>query len=462
MLNDHFDRGAKRPTLSAVLFGAMLVVLWIAGGASREDAVGQSLVRATAFACLAVLAVRGRPVSLNLRSPVLLICFAMMSVCAMQLVPLPYSVWHVIPGREVLSQAAVLSGQGQPWRPLSMVPGGTVNALGSLFVPLTAIVLWTGLDDRERCLSPTLLLLMIVGDATVGIVQAAGSALTNPLVTNASLTVRDVEIAGMFANRNHFALFCAMGCLLAPLWAFLEPARSRWRTPVAVGVTTLLFATILAAGSRAGFALSIIGLVLGLLIARRRISVFMGAYSGWKLSLAAGGAAIATCGLAVTAIVADRATTIRRIASLRSFDDMRWQAFPTITGMIRYYFPFGTGFGGFNSVYRMHEPDALLAPEYFNHAHNDFLEVALDGGVLGALLVVAALVWWIRATLNIRHLPSGTTAELAKLGSGLLCLIILASLFDYPARTPMIMTVIAIAAMLLTDGVPRDAPALRQ
>ncbi len=37
----------------------------------------------------------------------------------------------------------------------------------------------------------------------------------------------------------------------------------------------------------------------------------------------------------------------------------------------------------------MHEPDALLRADYANHAHNDWLEVALTGG-LPALLILAA------------------------------------------------------------------------
>ena len=99
----------------------------------------------------------------------------------------------------------------------------------------------------------------------------------------------------------------------------------------------------------------------------------------------------------------------------------------------------------------MHEPFDLLSLVYFNHAHNDFLEVVLDAGVPGLLLLVAALSWWAWASINAWRADSGSDYVLPKLGSAMLLLVVIASVSDYPARTPMIMVMVIVAATWLSD-----------
>jgi O-antigen ligase len=133
---------------------------------------------------------------------------------------------------------------------------------------------------------------------------------------------------------------------------------------------------------------------------------------------------------------------------------MRGRALPTVLAMIAEYFPAGAGLGGFDPLFRMHEPFALLKTTYFNHAHNDWLEVVLDAGLPGLLVSVAALAWWLVGT--IRAWRGG--AVVARLGSAMLLLIMLASVIDYPARTPMMMATVVIAAVWLSR--PRPAAQL--
>src|SRR5690606_17001007 len=88
--------------------------------------------------------------------------------------------------------------------------------------------------------------------------------------------------------------------------------------------------------------------------------------------------------LLVAAIVASatlgRAVSLERALSLDFGQDLRREALPTVWAMTKLYFPIGSGVGTFDPVYRIHEPDSLLSISYFNHAHNDLLEVVLDGG----------------------------------------------------------------------------------
>src|SRR3546814_18506461 len=116
---------------------------------------------------------------------------------------------------------------------------------------------------------------------------------------------------------------------------------------------------------------------------------------------------------------------------------MRARGLPTVLSMIAAYFPAGAGFGGFDPIFRLHEPFRLLKPTYFNHAHNDFLEVVLDGGLPAALLLLVAIGWYAIASIRAWR-ASGRHSVLPTLGSSILLLVFVASAFDYPARTPML------------------------
>ena len=108
-------------------------------------------------------------------------------------------------------------------------------------------------------------------------------------------------------------------------------------------------------------------------------------------------------------------------------------------------------------MFRMSEPFNLLKPTYFNHAHNDWLEVVLDAGLAGMLLLAATVTWWGWASARAWRARGGGSNALPKLGSAILLLIMISSLFDYPARTPTMMMVIVLAARWLGQSSHRPA-----
>jgi hypothetical protein len=153
--------------------------------------------------------------------------------------------------------------------------------------------------------------------------------------------------------------------------------------------------------------------------------------------------------LVLISVAADRAQSINRAFAVDVAQDMRARGLPTVLAMIREYLPAGSGLGGFDPIFRINEPFALLKPTFFNHAHNDYLEVVLDAGVPGLLLLLMALGWWAIASLRVWRSPSGTRQMLPRLGSAMLLLVLIASAFDYPARTPLMMALIVVAATWL-------------
>lgn len=442
------------PSLSFGLVIAFLAVLWLAGGASRAEAAGQLVVRAAACATAIVAILFGVRRASRAVWPLWFLLGAALLLTLLQLVPLPHDVWQMLPGREPLAEAGWASGPDRPWRPWSIVPGATANAAFSLVVPIALLVLLTGLRDAEHARLPGVLLGMLSLSLLIGLVQTSGVKIDNPLINDIA-----GEVSGPFANRNHFALFLAFGCLLAPVWAFLDGHRPHWRGPVALALVLLFTLTILASGSRAGLLLGGLALVTAAILVRRRLREAMSRRPRWMFPTLAAGIIGVVAIFVLLSVAADRAVSIDRVVAADPWQDMRRRGLPIVLAAIRDYFPLGSGLGGFDPVFRMREPFDLLKPTYFNHVHNDFLQVALDAGVPGLLLLLAALGWW--AWASVRAWRVGGQQMLPRLGSAILLLIIVASIFDYPAHTPTIMAIAVIAAVWLSGGLAgRDVSAL--
>lgn len=434
-----------RPSLSCVLLLTLLAVLWFAGGASRADAVGQVMVRSAAWILVIVGILFGKRPSFGDVKPVLFLLLAALLLVVAQLLPLPPGAWQALPGRDVLSETAVVTAQDQPWRPLSIVPGATYNAASSLIVPFATLFFAVGLRQSERLWLPVVILILIAASTVVGLLQFSGAGFNNP-------SINDLmgEVSGSFANRNHFALFLAFGCVFAPVWAFRSGHRSFWRVPVALGLVLLFALTILATGSRAGVLLGCLALIIGVFLVHQRIRKFLRNAPKWTFP-ALIAALLGVVAISVLlSVAADRAASIDRILALDTEHDLRSRALPTVLAMINTYFPAGSGLGGFDPVFRMHEPTPLLNISYFNHAHNDFLEIALDAGLPGIVLLLGAIFWWLFASIGAWRDRTDGDVTLARLGAATLLLIFIASAFDYPARTPMMMAIIVLAGTWLS------------
>lgn len=431
----------SRPSLPLVLLALFLTVLLFAGGASRGDVSGQIVVRAVAWSIIVILFLVGPRPKWRDVSPAGGFLMALAALIILYLIPLPPAVWQMVPGRQPLIEAGALSGQADSWRPLSIVPSSSWNALWSLVVPAAFLAVWAALQDEERACLPGMLTIFIALSAFVGLIQAAGAGYSNPLINETPWDIR-----GTFANRNHFAVLLAYGCLLVPIWSIGVSKRRDWRTFAAIGLLMVFVALILGTGSRAGLLVGLLALGFVAVFIRGR---FRHA-PRWLLPAAAAVLIL----LLVAVLMAGRAISVDRVFAMDVGQDMRARSLPWVVAMITQYFPFGSGPGTFEPAFRMIEPFEMLKPTYFNHAHNDFLEIAQTTGLPGLALLLAALAWMLLAAFRVWRAPLAVSHDivLGRLGSVMLLLILIASLFDYPARSPVMMTMIVIAALWLNAG----------
>ncbi|MBB5700139.1 O-antigen ligase family protein [Sphingomonas yantingensis] len=436
--------------LPALLLCAFFLALWVAGGASRADVAGQAIVRAAAWLALVAALLLAAPPRIGRAWPVGLMLGLMLGLALVQLVPLPPVIWQALPGRAPFAEAAAMLGEGQPWRPLAIMPAGAINAAGALIVPIVTFYLMMAVGRAGREWQPAALLILVAASALVGLIQFTGASLDNPFVNDTAGDVR-----GTFANRNHFATLLAIGCLVAPVWAFRDGRRPGWRAGAALGLVVLFELVILGTGSRSGLLTGGAAILVGVAIVRRNLMREWAHAPKWALPAVVGGVAAIVAIVVLVSVMAGRAAAIDRAFAVEVGADMRVRALPTIVSMLGTYFPVGSGLGGFDAMFRVHEPYALLKPTFFNHAHNDYLEVVLDAGLPGALLIAGCLAWWAWKSVRAWRGPDGSGRAMARTGSAILLLLVVASAFDYPVRTPLMMAVAVIAAVWLAEGPAR-------
>lgn len=426
-------------------FIGFLVCCFAFGGSSRADVFQPMLVRSAAVLLIAAAIATGTVKEWSaVRMPAFLLAGAA-AIVIIQLIPLPPALWTLLPGRGSAQAVADVIGLPQPWRPISLTPDATLNALLSLLPPAAVLVGVASIarEDRMRLLS----VILIGGGISViiGLIQITSRELYFFRITNPGYPV------GVFANRNHQAALVA--CMLPMLGVFAGlrggvRGNARLRAVFAAVAAIALLPFVLANGSRAGLGLAIVGLAAGLVLygGREGVSSSWTRSRGWRLATAAA----ALVGVTVVGIAAlySRNDALTRISSASAAEDQRFVFIPEMTRMTADYFPVGSGFGSFDPVFRGYEPSEALVRTYFNHAHNDALELAIEAGALGFIVLTVLLGWWAtRAAYYWRDMSRDSSARrFGRLGTVVVGILFAASLVDYPLRTPLLACIFCVAA----------------
>jgi O-antigen ligase len=443
------------------VIAALLIIAtaMLFGGGSRIDIASNVIVRTVAIAVLAWSLIKGvHPSERGMRFPIMLAGLWTAMIGA-QLIPLPPELWAALPQRRAFFDLFRLVGVGDAWRPLTMSPNATMNAFFASLLPMSVLIAVSRVRRSQMPLVVGCVLAITALSALLGIIQITSQASWSYFysITNEGAAV------GLFANRNHQALLMAESFPLLALvaaWPNLQPRQRRFNEFIALGAAVLLVPLILITGSRAGLVLMLIGGLASVAIYRaggpfvprasRRSRASRSEQRRSRLiplSLTAG--LIALVGLTV---VFSRAEAISRLFSEDVSQEIRLKLFRTMLGIGNAFAPWGGGFGTFDPLFRMREPFDNLSPTYINHAHNDLLEIYIEGGIVALVLVLAFVAWvTLRSVLAWRPTPESVTEEhlVARCGSVLVLMALVASLADYPLRTPAHEAVAAVAVAML-------------
>jgi O-antigen ligase len=433
----------------------MVVLLGLAfalGGSARGDVAQLMVLRPAAVLLLGYGLMTLRRHHVRAHPVAWILGTAVVALPALQLIPLPPDFWRNLPGRELIAEVDRAAGMDDVWRPLTLTPLATRNALFASLVPLAGFVLGMQLDDRGRARLLPIILILGAVSALAGLAQVMEPAWDWLYLYPTTNAGREV---GLFANRNHQALLLSM--MLPMLAVFGLIGRARWRL-IVLGCGVLLIPLILLAGSRLGLIAAVIALIAIPVVLAGPSHSPEGCGRRWRLaSPVAGrrgpviGAVLAVAGITLVGVTIwqGRGEAWTRLADTFGGGDQRVQILPTLGEMFATYFPAGSGMGSFERVFQIHEPDALLGPAVVNHAHNDWAEVVLDGGLPAALVIGAAVVVFAMRSVRVRRGEWHAEGQraLARLGLLLIALQGAASLFDYPLRTPIHAVLFTVAVL---------------
>jgi O-antigen ligase len=429
---------------SPLAYGVIaLAAALIFGGASQDNAASLAAAELVSLPALVFgvwVTARG-PRAGRLTWPLILLAAAILVPC-LQLIPLPPAVWTRLPARAGV--IAVLQAARLPLRamPFSLTPELTLHCALALIPPAAVFVITLNLQVASRMILARIIAILAVASLLLGLLQIAGGP-ESPLrfYRNTNLD----SPVGFFSNRDHFADFLACAVPLA-LVAFAGPLGAsgpgRWvRMAPVLALTPILVMGVAITASRAGVILIVIALAGGFALTppRRREA---------RLGLGL----MATVGLVLMVAIA-----LGRIPALGRFaegaGDPRFTAAPTVFKAVRAYWPMGSGVGSFIPIYQTFEPTRLVDPAIFNHAHDDFLESALESGA-AAVLVLAGFLAWFASRCHAAWLKSGEAGatSLARAGSLIVIMILVHSTVDYPLRTVAMTSLFAFACALLVPG----------
>lgn len=440
------------------ILAGFLAVAFLTGGSSRADVQSLVILRPlAAFAAAYALAGLQWPQLRRFPITAALLAFTIL-IPLLHLIPLPPAIWTGLPGRSLVAEIDETSGLGSIWRPMSMAPAMTRNALYSLIVPLAVLLLAVRLDDRERArLIPTMILFGIFS-GILSVLQLLGRP-DGPLFFYEQ-TMNGAAV-GPFSNRNHNGVFLACMFPLLTAWvvqrlAQRKGARRIWFAAAVAIVVALLELVI---GSRAGLLCAGLAIVISPLLGLdwlRDASAQARRFALWGYLAGVG----ALGSLAALFIAFSRAEAFSRLIASDMTDNRRIEVWLPALKMTEHYFPFGSGAGSYVPVFQVDEPDSILTWTYSNHVHNDWIEVVLTAGLPGALLLIAtvAAVLFLSGRAWTRRQLSPASRLRARMASLVIVLLGLASLGDYPLRTPSLMAFFVVMLLWLEAPASEDAP----
>ena len=234
------------------------------------------------------------------------------------------------------------------WRPISLVPEATLNALYATSLPLAVLVLGIQLDAVRRARLLAVLLALGGISAVLSLLQILGDP-SGPLffyrITNPGTPV------GLFANHNHQAFLLAF---MLPMIAVAVAGKAGPIRSIGLAAALLLLPIILITGSRAGLVAAFAAMAAIPMILpreRRQDALPRGRPQVRKRIIWAsvGLVALVLVGLSVWF---GRGLAFERLFADEIQLDSRVRVAPTVIASILAYLPWGTGMGTFERVYQ--------------------------------------------------------------------------------------------------------------
>jgi O-antigen ligase len=424
-----------------VAVGIVVLVLWgVATFGAVHDWSRNTIVAATtAVAAMMTPRLRRRDVS------ALFLVALLTGVIALQLLPLPPRVTALL-GNRVLVDNELILGRASGPQTISVVPSATVFA-----VPIVAafgfFVISFAAQLRER--HETLWLLppaMCAMGTLVALEGLAQKALFNGKIYWywQSVQKADYNYFGPFVNRNHFAgwmILCASLCagwMIGQVALARRSTKSNWREwmlwwssneaariQLCVAALFVMIVAVVFTMSRSG--------IFGLTVAITIVAVTALASAGSSRS---GLSAFATVILLVGAAFALKG--VGRLSSwYATTNTLEWRIALWRDAMrpLRDFALFGSGINTFGPL--MLAYPTVDTTVYAHEAHNDYLQLAVEGGLLVGIPAVITAIAIVRTIWRRLKTPQSEMRWWIRLGAAAgLCGIAIQEITEFSLQIP--------------------------
>lgn len=448
---------------STPLWGLLIAfaVLFIAGGSSRGDVQSLAILNPAMIVCCGAALLTLKREHWVERKWLAGIAGFSFFLGLLYIVPLPVHLEAYSQGLANGSDIRAAANVSDAPQNFAMVPNAALQSVFFLFAPLAIILFAVQLERDDLRLALPLFIVLGAISGVIGVFQLAGGAsgrLYFYHITN------DGSAVGLFANRNHAAVFLA--CLFPMLAIFAARShaihrggRNR-RQLIATVIGIVLIPLILVTGSRSGMLAAIIGLIGGVLLYISSGQTHRGSKAGTPLTPILAFAVVAS--LIFATIYFSRAEAIERVFAENGTANDRADFWTSGVPLFWQYFPFGFGPGSFVAAFQAGEPDALLNSAYLNRLHNDWLETGLTYGVPGILLMLGGAFYYFWRSFHLWFRLDGarTAVALGRMASVIIAILAIASLSDYPLRTPAMMGFAALVCLWFVGTLPERHAAL--
>jgi O-antigen ligase len=351
-----------------------------------------------------------------------------------------YALIQIIPFG-TLAETAGVTGIG---RTISLEPFWTqMFALHFLALFFILAISLTYLDSSARLRKMTTLITVF------GFAFAFFAILQAVLSPTKIYGIYETEFAqpfGSFVNRHNFAAYMEMA-IAVPLGLVFAGAVPRDKRLIYLTAIGLMGIALLLSGSRGGL-VSLLAEIVFILILTNKTR------GSGQIALKIGLAVLLIAVIAGGAIMIGGESSLTRFAETAASKDIstnRTHIWNVTLAVIKNNLPFGAGIGAFAAAYTPY--DTMNGIERVEQAHNDYLQILADAGIVGLLLAGFFIYQLFRTGLkNIK------TDNLLRRGAGVGALagcfaILVHSLFDFVLHTTAITVLFLIlAAIVVVSG----------
>jgi O-antigen ligase len=384
----------------------------------------------------------------------------LLAVAVAQLIPVPASWVRALakPTSEARdSVAAILPEALATAAPASLSPPDTLDAV-LRGVALALILVATAVGFRENRQFRTLAAVIVVAASFQALYGATEVLSHHQHIFTYAKKYYLGSATGTFINRNHFAAYLAMALpfALGPLierrshgasgsswrqWLLHLTEGSSLRVVLAGAAAFVMWVGVFLSYSRGGLAAAVVA------------TVVLAAWSG------AGRRAWALVAVGIVAVLflswqQLRAPGERFLTDAETLSSLnqRLPVWEAGSGMVAHYPWLGTGFGTFESAFAIYQPSSRMT---WQHVHNDWLQTAIEGGML-APVAVAWMLWLVgRRSIGAHRGRAGYGVSGCAVAG--MAAVVFHAMLDFPLRIPAIAVLLAcLAGLLCADR--DDAP----